>query len=191
MCADSKRAPAREIFWVMDSSGQGKPMARTKMGSAKEILEQTRRSRSVGRDAIRAGSSSCSETWYPAPRPDSTRTMRAGVSGGTPAADEASKGNTTQTREPVSQDSLRRTRMPLRETSSVCVDSMRMPSGPRQRTRAGSFSWARGCLRNSRKVGARFISAIVAARAKQVKLRREYLHEVRITERELGAARRS
>jgi hypothetical protein len=46
-------------------------------------------------------------------------------------------------------------------------------------------------LRNSRKVGARFISAIVAARAKQVKLRREYLHEVRITERELGVARRS
>ena len=159
MCADSKRAPVRERFWVIDSSGQGKPRARTKMGSAKEIREQARRSRSVGRDAVRAGSSSCRETWYPAPECDSTRTTRAGVSGGTPAAEAASKGKTTQTREPDSQDSARWTRMPLRETSSVCVDSMRMPSGPRQRTRAGSLNWARGCLRNSRKVGARFMSA--------------------------------
>jgi hypothetical protein len=88
-----------------------------------------------------------------------TRTTRAGVSGGIPEAEAASKGNTTQTREPDSQDSLRCTRMPLRETSSVCVDSIRMPSGPRQRTRAGSLSWARGCLRNSRDLGAGIRSA--------------------------------
>src|SRR5271155_4334953 len=104
MCADSKRAPTREIFWVMDSSGQGKPRARTKMGSAKEILEQARRSRSAGWDASRDGNSSSSETRYPAPRPDSTRTTRAGVSGGTPAAEAASQGNTIQTRVPDARD---------------------------------------------------------------------------------------
>ncbi len=94
-----------------------------------------------------------------APLPDSTRTTRAGVSGGTPPAAAASNGNTTQTRDSNSQDSLRCTRMPLRETSSVWVDSMRMPRGPRQRTRAGSFSWARGCLRNSRNLEAGLMSA--------------------------------
>src|SRR5580704_1331795 len=150
--ADSKRAPAREMSCVIDSSGHGEPATRTNMGIAKVMREQLRRSWLLGRSPFRGGNSSCSETSYPRCEFCSTRTTRAGVSGCAAAERFESNGNVTQTREPISQDSLRGTRTPSREASIVRVISMRMPSGPRQRIRVGIPNWARGCLRISTKV---------------------------------------
>ncbi len=155
----SKRAPAREISWVMDSSGQGESGARTEIGSAKDI-----RGRRGAR--FQQGVAPCAELIQDAGRPHSHpadpfpgERLCAGVPGGTLEAESASNGHATHTRAPNPQRSARCKRMPSRAISSVCAASTRIPSGPRQRMRAGSRSRARGCLRNSRGLGAEIMRA--------------------------------
>lgn len=116
------------------------------------------RSRSAGRLVSRLGCSRRRPMRYPPDRSSSTRTMRAGVSGWAVKAASGSNGNATQTRAATSQGWLRRISRPPRDTLIVWVSSSRMPSGPCQRTRAGSCTFARVCFRNSANGGAPFVA---------------------------------
>jgi hypothetical protein len=145
----SNLAPPSEMSCVMDSSGQGVPVRRTKIGSESGERTDLRRSSPEAIGRARGAISRLKATRKPPIGSCCTRTMRAGTSNCVVAGGEASNGKATQTRCEGLHSSRRWTSNPSRETSIVSVTSRRMPKGPRDLIRASKRTCARGCLRNS------------------------------------------